>query len=321
MDLIYIVEDSVLSESPDDSYVPNFTFPGAQEQPGESYSNLKTGALLAAGVLLPPIGLLASAGSLGYTAYRLISRYSDGGSLDAEARFEAEKINLFAQRHSLTIKQAKNRGYNFQPGHPMVGKSYRIHPLAEYAGANKDSLYILSESYDSVLLEERESELIKLLVDLGATKITITKINSKNSRNSMQGSIGGNATELGEAKVGAGFSSGLDEHGLDAREFTLTGSHWIKGQKVDKSQYYWLPFEASWGALVHSREIGGCLSASLEIKKNTSSSSDKNLEIALKSKLYGVEASAAADEQNDDGSVYKFCVEFAGPSPQASHPA
>ena len=58
--------------------------------------------------------------------------------------------------------------FDFPPGHRLPGKLYRAHPLK-----SKSNKYIPIEVFDSLLYAEREAELIRLLVDLGATKITI----------------------------------------------------------------------------------------------------------------------------------------------------
>ncbi|WP_235369380.1 hypothetical protein [Pseudomonas fluorescens] len=60
-----------------------------------------------------------------------------------------------------------------------------------------------------------------------------------------------------------------------------------------------------------AREVGGCLTASLEIKENTSFSTDKNLELSVKAKLVEVGAQAGISNLETGEKTYFVKAEFA----------
>ena len=62
--------------------------------------------------------------------------------------------------------------------------------------------------------------------------------------------------------------------------------------------------------MVCAREEGGCLGASLEIRENTSLSSNKNLEISLKAKLAEVGASVGISDFFNEEKTYHVKAEF-----------
>lgn len=60
-----------------------------------------------------------------------------------------------------------------------------------------------------------------------------------------------------------------------------------------------------------AREVGGCLSASLEIKENTSFSTDKNFELSVKAKLVEAGAQAGLSTLETEENTYFVRAEFA----------
>lgn len=211
----------------------------------------------------------------------------------------------------MSPRQAKEAGYRFQPGHPVVGKAYRRHPLSEHSTPDNGNLYIPSDSYDAILLEERESELIKLLVHLGATKISITKKASDKTRSTVTAEA---SVQVGPMGGGDVSYTGKTERGadtLDTREFVLSGKPWNTESKVDRENFYWLSYEPSWKAVVFAREVGGCLTASLEIKENTSFSSDKDFELSVRAKMVEVGAQAGISNLETEEKTYFVRAEFA----------
>lgn len=321
LDLIYIVEDqfgSGRTPKEDASYSPNFTMAGKDE-------SLKVtsgvASALAAGVavgsfsgLLLPTSLIASAVLGTPSLISLLTKEratkSEDSAPDLAKLEEAYLLSAYIQHHSLSRSQAKAAGYRFQPGHPVVGKAYRKHPLTDFPNPDNGNLYIPSDSYDSILLEERESELIKLLVHLGATKITITKKASDKSRSSAKVGVSAQAGPMGGGEVNYSGSSELDTATLDTREFSLTGRPWKIDSKIERDSFFWLSYEPSWKAVVFARENGGCLAASLEIKESTSFSTDKNLELSVKAKLTEVGAHAGTASSGVEDKTYFVKVEF-----------
>ncbi|SOB60144.1 protein of unknown function [Pseudodesulfovibrio profundus] len=194
-----------------------------------------------------------------------------------------------------TFNEAKNLDCFFPPGHPLPGKTYRLHPLAELPNSNKSNVYIPEETYDDVLYAEREAELIRLLVALGATGISIRKVGAgyrqKNSATSSSASVDTPVVSAsGEIKDQS--DSSADQYMSDTRSFVLEGLEWNKSDCLDLSPFGWLLYEPSWGAMVNAREMGGCLKASIELKKQTSFSLRRSFQGSMSAGGYGCSAEA-----------------------------
>lgn len=310
LDTIHIIDEylakpkSVSSES-----TQNFTMPGREDlsvRPGQPYNSLTTPALS----LLPVSLVLAAVSAMP----SLVSLVSDGKDEDKAARAEKERLlAAYVDYATFSPKQAKSEGYRFQPGHPMIGKSYRRHPLADFRDTETEHLYIPSESYDTHLLEERESELIRLLVSLGATRISITKNTSSKVGNFVK--VGG-SIEAGSI-VSAGADYGSDSKhasgASDTRVFNLKGRAWNEAETLERKGFFWLAFEPSWKAVLFAREHGGCTEASLELKESTSFSEDRSMELSIKARQAGGEVSANLGSNTNEERVHLVNVEF-GPT-------
>lgn len=321
LDIIYITEDKICADHAEPGnreYKPNFTMPGRDAQKidlewvqpnlGKSAAAAAAGAaVLAIAPFSLPIALVTTAVG---AAPSIISMFKNGKNEEPE-QIDAAQVELavYVSKHSLTKNQSKQRGYRFQPGHPVVGKAYRRHPLSDL-NAESGNLYIPGDSYDSILLEERESELLKLLVELGATKITITKKTGSTQRSIIQAGIDIQAGPVGGGGVSSAVSSQREMSALDTREFLLTGKAWDTTSHLDKERFYWLAYEPSWKAVVFAREQGGCLTASLEIKETTSFSADKSIEMTVKAKLAEVSGNAGALNSSNDEKIYLVRADF-----------
>ncbi len=152
------------------------------------------------------------------------------------------------------------RELDFPPGHPLIGRFYRVHPLK-----NKSNKYIPIEQFDSILYKERESELIKILVDLGATEISIQELSSSKTNRSAEAkaSLKGAGGISGDIKGENEKSSSLDQL------MKLNPKNWTP-ENFDSNEYNWLVYEPDWESLVHARLRGGCLSSSIELTSDTS---------------------------------------------------
>lgn len=328
LDLIYIVEDQFASASAQKDctgHTQNFTISGQDTslfaaKPAYSGAAITAAAAAtAASLFIPflPFSLIsgaaaAAAGAAGVGASfaakdRSATPEEPGTAIPEETRLLA----AYVQHHSLSRSQAKEAGYRFQPGHPVVGKAYRKHPLSDYSTPDNGNLYIPSDSYDAILLEERESELIKLLVHLGATKISITKKASDKTRSTVTAEASVQVGPMGGGDVSHTGKTERDTDTLDTREFSLAGRPWKADSKVDRENFFWLSYEPSWKAVVFAREVGGCLTASLEIKENTSFSTDKNFELSVKAKLVEVGAQAGISNLETEEKTYFVRAEFA----------
>lgn len=325
LEMIYIIDEEIIKKSSQDNsnkvYEPDFIIRGKDEinlKKGKNEDDnlyLKQIALYAASFFLPlPTALITSAIAATPSILDLLSNKSDDKKLsDEQAKYKLQEAKLAIERIqslSLPPSKAKSSGYRFQPGHPLIGKAYKRHPLADHDKMNKSNLYIPSDCYDEILLEERESEMLKLLVHLGATKIVITKKTNNIETNRADLSARVNIDTACEANTSYLEKKELNYNILNTREFTLSGRKWTQKSKVERSQFFWLDYEPSWNAVVYARESGGCLTASIELKESTSFSTDKNIEASIKAKFLDIGANANFEKTDSDDSIYYISANF-----------
>lgn len=257
---------------------------------------------------IPASLLLGAISGGGYLAAKIIKEKSSlQTSIDENGKKE---IQQFLFNHGVTVAMVKEFGFVFPPGHPKVDMLYKRHPLADVSGAKKDNVYIPYDKYDDILLAERESELLKLLVHLGATKITITHNHAGEDSSDIQGGIAGGSTAVGNAEVSGGASSARKTSSLDKRVFSLAGKKWKDGDTLDRQRFSWVDFEPSWEALIVAREIGGCTKAALDITENTSFSSEKGFSAKVEYAVYSGQASAEIKTKKSNEKVYFIEAEF-----------
>lgn len=341
MDIIYIVEEGEMLISDEDfiktlnneAYSPNFVFYGQESNNFKSAESIsaveiakplgtRTLELLKQGITSglvvaaakqfspPAISLLIAAASASPIIYQAISGEKSKSS-DYIKENESKAIDKFFLRHAITPSLAIRLEYEFPPGHPQIGQSYKIHPLAKLSGSEKAKVYIPQDSYDETLLREREAELIRLLVELGATKISILEKN----RVTLNAITSAGATVehkiLGKAGGEGCSSSESTVDDLDLREFELAGRPWVGGDRIDRSQFGWLAFEPSWGAVVAARELGQCTKAAIEIREETTFASEKRFSAELKAKIGGLAGSGSYLAEQMQGRNYLIKAEFA----------
>lgn len=302
-----VEEDAVLERLEGEIYRPNFTTPrGGRDSPpdkGFNYSSAQVvnAALLEVAFAKTPISMLPLAFQVALAVARpAITQYLLGNQRDVTEEVreqEAREFAKFLEKHAITLRIAKIANFKFPPGHPQVGQAYLLHPLADLPGAGKEKIYIPHEAYDDILLAERESELLKLLVELGATKVSITKKQSNQAGSRFSAEVAGGAKTLGEVGVKASTKSEDEASSSDSRTFELAGKVWRKGDTLDRKKFAWVAFEPSWEAIISAREIGGCLKAAIEIKDDASFAADR--EIIANLKLNGVSGKASAKAGRD----------------------
>ena len=160
--------------------------------------------------------------------------------------------------------------FEFPPGHPLPESIYRVHPLK-----TKNKRYIPLESFYSLLFDERESELIRLLTDLGAKKIVIQEVTNEtndqraNANIQLTGIGGGEGSLIRDGK----------QSGIKSRTIKLRGKNWTPNLNFEPEKYSWLPYEPKWEGLVHARIHGGTLSDSIELTSDISYAIGGNIKL------------------------------------------
>jgi hypothetical protein len=232
--------------------------------------SVATLAGIAAAGFLPVIGGPLAAYALGYNIFSnnndskdfRQSQESPPSDTDKVARV-LDKLNLEALSTLVDIVpfSALPEDLDFPPGHPLPGEVYRVHPLKE-----RNRQYIPVDAYETLLYQEREAELIRLLIDLGASKIEVSY--SRTGQTKILGKAEVGVPQMAEAKAGIdGNYLALD---VETRTFNLTGRS-SSDLNFDPKTYAWLPYEPSWNTVVHARLMsGGCSSAAIELTRNNS---------------------------------------------------
>ncbi|HIK45127.1 MAG TPA: hypothetical protein IGR64_09600 [Leptolyngbyaceae cyanobacterium M65_K2018_010] len=118
-------------------------------------------------------------------------------------------------------------GLQFLPGHPLVQRYYRQHPLPA-----KQQVYLPVATYFATLFRERKQELVQLLTSLGATRLEIRDLRDEDA-----------APEV----------------------FIYPGEPWTPGLRPDLAHYIWLPYEPTWQRVLADRSAGAITTASLEL--------------------------------------------------------
>jgi len=320
--VIYIVDDESLMPDTSDfsaykqSNSVNFTIPNYEKTFSQSTSRFKisTGekvslALQVASFSMPAIGLLAGGISAGLRVKELLTNSSELSETEKlEKEIAEEELTRFLVNHAVTPNIANEAGFSFPPGHPRSGTAYRLHPLAGYADESKNKLYIPHESFDELLFEEREAELIKLLVKLGATQISIKHMHCLNTASDTSGSVeAGN--NIVEGSVSAGVKKTNSSHRSWDREFLLNPRQ-ENIKKIDDREYAWLKFEPNWQTILIAREFGGCTKASLELKEKTAFSSKSAASLGVKFPTLNGSVSGDIERNMDSNHNIFIEVEF-----------
>lgn len=320
--VIYIVEDesSMPESSAFSAYMQsnsvNFTMPDNEILSSNKIEKLRAKneemaslALLIAARAIPAVGIIASGASVALWIKGLLKDSSDLSETEKLEKTIAEnELTRFLVNHAVTPHIASEAGFSFPPGHPRSGTAYRLHPLAGHTDESKNKLYIPHENYDELLFEEREAELIKLLIKLGATRISIKHMRSLHTVSDISGSVEAGNTLL-EGSITANNKNLDSSHQSWDREFLLNPEQ-EKIEKINDQEYAWLRFEPSWQTLLIAREYGGCTKASIELKEKTAFSSKSAASIGAKSPTLNGSVSGY-NEKNMDSSHNIFIeVEF-----------
>jgi len=319
VDFIYIVENEGQVPSASqfnihkEKYTQNYTMPGSEAYNKESslissLSASKKASLLiaAASFYSSPLTILAAGASSAVLSKLFSSSSSDSPEENINKEIAEEEIGNFLVNHALTPSMAKSLNFNFPPGHPRVGCGYRLHPLANRGSEDKSNLYIPEDKFDELLFEEREAELIRLLVNLGATSISISEHSDEDYRSSLGGKVGVNGAALGGDASISTESSNISA-GVRQRDFILNPVKSSGKEYISQEEYAWVRFEPSWQSLIFSREVGRCTKASVILKERTAFSNKKSGSVGFSGKL--AEASLSGDSEKRGEASKNFVIE------------
>ncbi|WP_448175758.1 hypothetical protein [Morganella morganii] len=304
MDKIYIIEKKYDLES----YISEAQTKNKGKDVSYSDLLLKAGAA-ALTINYLPIKLIGVAATVSPMVFNLFSNKGNGDI--TITREQAKIIDGALNKYSLTIEETKGKKLKFPPGHPVVGLFYRLHPLAKI-NSDKEDLYIPDEYYEQLLLQEREAELLRVLINLGATKIKIIKTNNKVNNRSIQCETNVDATASVSFSVDAGINkqSQQEDYEGEGRLFELAGKKWVSGDLLERNEYSWLPFEPQWGSLILAREIGGCIRAAVEMTSKSVYSADVSAKAKLQTNIMSSNTDLKIENTDEDVISYKYEVEF-----------
>lgn len=261
-------------------------------------------ATLGANSISLVLALAVTSGPLIYTIYK-----SKGKELSPS---ETKMLELEINNLKITSNKARELNYSFPPGHPKSGILYQRHPLANFV-STKQRCYIPEQQYESILTEERQSELIRLLTELGATKIEILESYKNDNDVNLNASVSTNVHHL-ELDASKKNDSNYNVSTHVTKSFKLLGKKWVSGREFNKSTFNWFDFEPQWQSLVYTRTFGGCIEATIEMREEKSLISGSELAVALKSDL-----SAALEGERRSGfhsrhqKFYVIKIEFRTP--------
>jgi hypothetical protein len=289
-------------------------------QENHEVSNMHKSAITGLGLLVALLGgalpgvlsLLAAAAATGVTLAQIVSTKDESSDKNAkEATNATQSITKhFAEQNLLGTKQLIEeicffeipQELKFPPGHPFPDKLYRRHPLK-----NKSNLIIPIEAYYSVLFDEREGELLRILADLGATKISILE----ESSNSLERNLGAEVAVTSQIEAQTKVNTEDKFLDMQRREFEYLGRHWTSNMEFEQEKYSWLDYEPDWEVIVHGRLVNGLLSAQIELTKDISHHLDAQLGFAEELfKQLNINIGAKLAKANLQ--KRRFFVEFAG---------
>lgn len=332
---IFIVDDqdmpenSALRKPGDDSpYIPTVMVPAtaivAADKSGKLAEALNLAALpgmsplvartllssAAGGAMLGPLSMLVGVATAGASLY---SAVMEGKEAASKQRLEqdARELQRYLELHAVSPERASEFEFEFAPGHPRIGVRYRLHPLARVRNSTRKNLYIPEESFDQTLLDERESELLKLLVELGATRVNLTERRVRAEAASFAAEVSGAGGPVVEAGAAVRHGEKKNQDHLDSRVFEMVGKRKTAEQQIDEADFAWLPFEPAWKSLVRAREVGQCTRAVIELKQETAYSNEVQVSLELKMAAYGGVAKAAKALSEMVSRSYVFEVDFA----------
>jgi len=140
----------------------------------------------------------------------------------------------------------------FPAGHPLPRIFYRCHALP-----HKREFFYPVSAYFSLLLDDKEAELVQLLTDLGATLIRVYD-------------------DHDPAQIGVHPERPPENRQVRALEFN--GHRGFPYTAFDHTRYAWLHSEPTWQALVKARLNHGCRSTWVTLTNDVSNLLDTQLQ-------------------------------------------
>ncbi|MBN8446655.1 MAG: hypothetical protein J0M22_14435 [Gammaproteobacteria bacterium] len=215
------------------------------------------------------------------------------------------------------VSKAKSDGFIFPLGHPVLGQLYQLHPLADF-DPSKSKFYIPEDEFEDYVMEEKQSELIRLLVQLGATKIEIIEDNEQKNGadNALQVDVSATPAIKTDENVQANVVALGNERTKNNQNRTQKTKHFLlKGtsKQFDEDNTKaskWYPFEPQWQSIVFARTFGGCQSATIHLTQTLSLTSKSKVAASIRSSLLSVGGSQNKNGNSDSQKTYSINVEF-----------
>lgn len=315
-DILYVVAN----EDRPQNFIFYSSQQSGQSQSSSSSDKLKAsaaaGAAGAAVAFFPFLSLPTALVIAGAAASPLIAKLFASNQKEIPKELETSSIEAFksfVNKNICSLDEVREFGAQFPPGHPQAGETYKLHPLAHVAGVGKEKVYVPKDLYEEMLLAEREGELLKLLVHLGATRISIAKKIESSTYATLQINAGGDAQGIATANISANTSTQQAVRNSDTRIFELAGRPWLTSDRISRKDYSWANFEPSWIALIEAREIGGCTKATLEMRGNSSYSLEKEISADVKAKIYAAHGGISTEKRETQEIVFLIEVDFSIP--------
>ncbi|MDR5835374.1 hypothetical protein [Caballeronia sp. LZ034LL] len=260
-----------------------------------------TGAALAVGTFVPAVGLGVLLAKSAYDRFSRPPKSSGNSTPD-------ERDITFYRNHAVTEDEATAKGFAFEPGHPQPQHVYQRHPLAK-SNASKMNRFLPLDRFADTLYNERKAELMRILVDLGATRVSSIVERSDKSEQSGKAS----------AKVDhPAFSASFDAEARKRSEsatseeevIELEGKSWKRGDRLNREDYSWLAFEPEWEQIVNLREVGGCKTAKVRLEASTVRTTRFEISANLERKVVNAKFGAGGAIQTSTQSTRTLEVTF-----------
>ncbi|MDJ0797875.1 MAG: hypothetical protein QNJ51_13845 [Calothrix sp. MO_167.B12] len=185
------------------------------------------------------------------------------------------------------VMEESFKDIKFNPGHPIPGYLYRRHPLK-----SKKTTYVEYQSYYSLLLEEKQAELTKILFELGAREIYILNTTSSELKRQFGMQVNMGSTVKAEGSLGDNIKGrkkidisldlafeniiGNGDGFSRLNYYNCVGKPWDKYMKINEKNYEWLHYSPDWDSIIKGRIDNQLTNALIRLTIDTHSTIIRN---------------------------------------------